>query len=39
MKDKRIVEGGANLFPGHLDDPQKTLSPKGLKGAGILTEL
>ena len=37
MKDKCIVERGADRFPGQLDDPQKTLSPTGLKVAGILT--
>lgn len=30
-KDTRIVEGGANLFPEHLDDPQKTLSLAGVR--------
>jgi len=40
MKDKRIVKGGgAHLIPGHLDDPQKTFSPTGLKVAGVLTGL
>jgi len=39
MKDKCIVERGTNRFPGHLDDPQKTLFPKGPKLGGIITGL
>ena len=27
--------GGANLFPEHLDDPQKTFSLGGVRVAGI----
>ena len=37
VKDKCRVEGGANLFPEHLDDLQKTLSLRGVRVAGILT--
>ena len=35
VQDKRRVEGGANLFPEHLNDPQKTLSLGGVMVAGI----
>ena len=34
-----ITEGGTNLFPEHLDDPQKTLSPGGVRVAEILMGL
>ena len=37
---KDIIElKGANLFPKHLDDPQKTLPLGGVRMAGILIEL
>ena len=41
VKNKRIIEskGGANLFPEHLDDPQKTLSLRRVRVAGILIGL
>ena len=35
-KSTGTVEGGTNLFPEHLDDPQKTLSLGGIRVAGIL---
>ena len=31
VKDKYTVEGSANLFPEHFDDPQKTLSLEGVR--------
>ena len=41
VEDKRTgtVERGANLFPEHLDDPQKTLSLDGVWVAEILMGL
>ena len=38
MEDKctGTAEASANLFPEHLDDPQKTLSLGGLRVAEIL---
>ena len=39
VKDRRRVEGDADLFPEHLEDPQKTLSLGGAMMGGILIGL
>jgi len=39
VKDKNIVEGDANLFPEHLDDPQKTFSLGGARVVDMLMGL
>ena len=36
IKDKNKVEGGANLFPEHLYDPQNNLFLRGGRVAEIL---
>ena len=39
VKNKCRVEGGANLFPEHLDDPQNTLSLEGVRVAEVSIRL
>ena len=39
VKDKHILEGDANLFPEHFDDPQKTFSLRGARVVEILSGL
>ena len=36
VKDKYTVEGGANLFPEHFGDLQKTLSLSGVR-VGVIS--